>query len=113
MGEFDWGTYDYKTEGGGQFVDETYVILAIAKGSTFAITAVRDDDENTYNGKVKPRWLIDFVDDEGEEKTRGINKGIEDRDTRFSRLQQTLAATGEPIQARFVKVGKAYDIAGA
>lgn len=113
MGDFDWGNYDYKTEGGGQYVDETYVILSIAQGKTIQITGIRDDDSNMYNNKPKPRWLVDFVDDEGEEKTRSISKGIPERDTRLRRLQETLAATGDPIAARFCKVGRAYDVTGA
>lgn len=113
MADFDWGNYDYKTEGSGQYVDETYVILSIAKGDVFQITGIRDDDANTYNGKPKPRFLVDFIDSEGEEKTRGFSKGIPERDTRLRRLQETLAATGEPIAARFCKVNKAYDVIGA
>jgi hypothetical protein len=113
MAGFDnWGSYDYTTDGGA-FVDETYVILSIANGDVFQITGVRDDDTNSYNGKPKPRYLVDFIDKTGEEKTRGFSKGIPERDQRLKHLQETIAATGEPIAARFVKVNKAYDVAGA
>ena len=112
MGEFDWGSYDYKTEG-GNFMKEEDVILAIALGKTFLVTGIRDDDANTYNNKPKPRFLVDLIDDEGTERTRSISKGVTERDTRLKRLQATIAETGEPISIRFCKVGQAYDVTGA
>ena len=112
MPEFDWGSYDYKTEGGA-YMKEEDVILSIAMGKTFLVTGIRDDDSNTYNNKPKPRWLVDLIDEEGEEKTRSISKGVPERDTRLKRLQETIAASGEPIKVRFTKVGRAYDLTGA
>jgi hypothetical protein len=106
----DWGEY---TEGaGGKFFTESETVLLIASGETFAITGVRDGVSN-YNGQSKPQWLVDVITQDGEERTKGLSKGIDERDARITRLKATLEATGEPISARFVKVGRRIDITGA
>ncbi len=118
MGQFqgEWGEYNYDTSG-GNFMKEDEVILAIALGKVFIITAVRDDDSNTYNNKPKPRFLVDLIDDQGEEHTRGFGKGIPARDARMQAFRKQIEETGEPIEGvRFIKGGsngKAFDITGA
>lgn len=118
MSDFNWGSYEYKTEG-GDFLKEEDVQVLIGMKTEILITAVRADDSNTYNNKPSPRWLVDviFTDprtNETVEGTRGFSKGkVEERDDRLRRLGETITATGEPIRAFFTKVGRAYDVTGA
>lgn len=108
MGTFEWGTY---TEGGGgSFVSEVEMMTYIASGIEVAITGVRDGRSARFD---KEQWYVDFTDDKGEERTKSFSKGNSERDGRMARLRDTLAATNEPIAARFIKVGRRYDVAGA
>jgi hypothetical protein len=105
----DWGEY---TEGqtGGAFVKQAEFNAYLAAGTVIAITAVREGHSEKYN---KDQFLVDFIDDAGNEKTKGFTKGNAERDSRMRRLQETLIATGEPISARFTKVGNRNEIVGA
>ena len=106
----DWGSY---TEGGGgEFIDTTDFLLLVKTGETVFLTGIRDGISN-YNNKSQPQYLVDFTLADGTEKTKGFSKGITERDVRMERIRETLATTGEPMEARFIKVGRRNDIAGA
>lgn len=107
---FDWGNETYTEGGGGDFLSEEETLRFVVSGEAFAITAIREGRSAQYN---KDQWLVDFLTNSGEEKTRGFTKGNSERDDRISRLKKTLEETGEPIQARLIKVGRRYDVAGA
>ncbi len=110
MAGFDnefWGSYT--EQDGGDFVTEYEMLGYIAKGETLLLTGVR-----TYEGgQYGPQWQVDFTDAAGEEKTKSFKKGIVERDARIQRVLDTLEATGEPIAARFIKIGRRHDITGA
>jgi len=108
MGTFEWGTY---TEGaGGSFVKENEMLAYIVNGTPVAVTGVREGVSQQYKSE---QWLVDFVDDQGEDRTKSFNKGNPERDGRMMRLKETIEATGEPVEAKFIKVGKRYDVTGA
>lgn len=109
MAEFEWGTYT-EGSGGGAFVKRAEFDAYVAAGTVVAITAVRDGHSAQYN---KDQFLVDFIDDTGEEKTKGFTKGNAERDGRMRRLQETLKASGDPIAARFIKVGNRNEVVGA
>lgn len=107
---FNWGDYT-EGAGGGEFLTEEETLKLVVSGEAFSITGVRDGTSGVQYGS-KPTYVLDFVTGDGEDKSKSFTKGINERDARFERIKSTLAATGEPITARLIKVGRRYDITG-
>lgn len=106
MAGFEWG--EYTESSGGDYIDETRMLTFIVSGEVFAITAVREGQ-----GQYGPQWNVDILTDGGEELTKSFAKNNAERNDRITRLRDTIQATGEPIAAKFIKVGRRYDITGA
>lgn len=102
---FDWGKEEYTPSSGGQFVDGKLFKKWLYNEETVYVTAIREDDTHQFQGRVQPQWLIDFVGPDGEEHTKGVGKGNDERDARFRRIINTIDANGgEPFECRFVEV---------
>jgi hypothetical protein len=113
MSGFNWDGETYtEGEGGGEFISEDEFDKLRVLDATVYVTGVREGISNYEPTKPKEQWLLDFVTPEGEDKTKGYIKGNAERDARFQRIKNTLAADpSEPIAISFVKVGRRNDIA--
>jgi len=109
MAEFPWGEETYTESSSGDFIDEKTFNKLVYLDATVQVVAIREG-VSTFNNKETPQWLVDFITPEGEEYTKGLAKSNEERNDRMRRLLATLEATNEPIEARFIKVGKRFDI---
>lgn len=109
MAGFDWGQETYTESSGGDFIKEMEFNKLLYTDATVQIIGVREG-VSTYNDKPKPQYLVDFVAPDGEEYTKGFSKSNEERNARIARIASTLEATGEPVEARFIKVGRRNDI---
>lgn len=103
---FNWeGETFTESEEGGAFIKEEAFNRLIYTDAIVSITGIREGVSN-YNNVAKPQWLVDFIAPDGEEYTKGITKGNEERDGRMLRFQKTIEATGEPIDSTPFKVGR-------
>lgn len=110
MPGFDWGNETYTESSGGDFIGEAEFNKLIYTDAVVQIVAVRDG-VSTFNNKEQPQFLVDFVDPDGEDKTKGFAKSNEERNARIERIRNTLDQSGEPVEASFIKVGRRNDIA--
>jgi hypothetical protein len=110
MGEFNWGGETYTEGAGGNFVESKLFDKLMANDTTVSIYAIRSDDQAMYQNRPAPAWLVDFYAPDGEEYTKSLGKGNSERDARMLRLTATIEATGEPIDARFGKIGKRIEV---
>jgi hypothetical protein len=101
--EFDWSKEKYAE--GSHFVSELEKLTYINNGTTLLIFAIREGE-----GKFGPQYYVDFSGPDGEKKTVGFKKGVEERDDRLERLKATLSSSGEPIKVRLTKIGRRYDL---
>jgi hypothetical protein len=116
MGFFD----EYVDEGGSGLYIAGEEKLAIAQsGVPFEITEVIDDDENVYNGKVSPRFVLvlELPDPEtGEPRERRLGfpkkSGVESRDKMLAQMYAFIEGNPEhdPIMVTLSKVGRAFII---
>lgn len=109
---FDWDAETYTEGGNGVFIKEAEFNKLVYTDATVQIVEIREGISN-YNNKEKPQWLVDFISADGEEYTKGISKGNEERDARINRIKSTLESSGEPFECRFVKIGRRFDIGKA
>lgn len=111
MGGFNWDAEEYtESEGGGDFLNEDEFDKLRLLDAVLYATAVRED-VNTYEGKTRERFLLDFVDPEGKDKTKAFIKGNAERDARIRRIQNTLLADPEePFAFSFGKIKKRHEI---
>lgn len=105
---FNWdGETFTESEGeGGAFIKEDDFNRLIYTDAIVSIVAVREGVSNYDPRRPKEQWLVDFIAPDGEEYTKGITKGNEERDARIRRFQATLEASGEPIDSTPFKVGR-------
>ena len=112
MGFFD--TYE-DTGGGGVYIkgDEKKVIAE--SGIPFTVTEVINDDENMYEGKKQPRFVL-VIDlpsaqtGEPEERKLSFPKGtVESRDRMLSQMAAYLATDSpEDVVVKLAKVGRSF-----
>lgn len=111
MAEFPWGEETYTEGAGGDFISEADFNKLIYTDAVVQIVGVREGMSPGFNGGApQAQYLVDFVDPEGEDKTKGFAKSNEERNSRIARIATTLEATGEPVEASFIKVGRRNDI---
>lgn len=104
----DWSKQTYTEAKGGDYVKEDEWNRLVYTDAVIEITSIRDDDENQYNGKPAPRYLVDFVHPSGETRTKSIAKGNEERNERLEGFRELIEA-GETILTTPIKVGKRDD----
>lgn len=105
---FNWDGETYtESEEGGAFIKEEAFNRLIYTDAIISIIAIREG-VSTFDPKhPKEQWLVDFISPiDGEEYTKGITKGNEERDARIRRFQATIEATGEPLDSTPFKVGR-------
>ena len=108
---FAWDQEVYTESAGGEFVDKKVFAKLMANDTTVEIVEIREGISPGYNGGApRPQWLVDFITPDGEEYTKGIDKGNEERNDRVRRIASTIEATGQGVQARFDMIGKRQDI---
>jgi hypothetical protein len=104
---FNWDGETY-TEGedGGAFIKEEPFNRLIYTDAILSIIGIREGVNNYDPKHPKEQWLVDFIAPDGEEYTKGIGKGNEERDARIRRFKATIEATGEPLDSTPFKVGR-------
>ncbi len=106
-----WDTY--VDEGGGGYVSADEKAAMIANGVVFAITSVREDDENQFQGKPSPRFVTtvlipNALTGEEEERILPFAKivGGSSRDRQLEAMAEFLdSGEAESVSARLGKVG--------
>ncbi len=113
MGFFD----EYVDEGGGSLYIKAEEKTAIAQaGIPFVVTGVKDDEDNVYNGKKQPRFVVvlELPDPEtGEPQERYLSfpkgTGVDSRDKMLAQLGEYLTRDdAEEVTLKLTKVGRAY-----
>lgn len=113
MGFFD----EYVDEGGSGLYIKAEEKLAIAQaGIPFEVTEVVDDEDNMYEGKKSPRYVVVLQlpnpeTGEPEERRLGFAKGtgVESRDRMLAQLGAWLEANPETaVRVKLAKVGRAF-----
>ena len=105
---FNWDGEQY-TESeyeGGAFIKQDDFDRIRLTNQVVSITGIREGVSNFDPKRPKEQWLVDFIAPDGEEYTKGVTKGNEERDARMKRFQATLEASGEPIESTPFKVGR-------
>jgi hypothetical protein len=110
ISEFNWDGETYTPSAGGDFISEEDFNRLIYTDAVVLITDVREG-ESQYDKKEAPKaqWLVDFVTEKGDEYTKGMTKGNDERDGRIERIKATIEATEEPVESSPVKVGRRFD----
>jgi hypothetical protein len=108
--EFSWDKETYTPGAGGDFIKPDDFDRLRLTDAVVLITGIREGISNYDPKQPKEQWLVDFITADGEEYTKGMTKGNEERDDRIKRVAATIEATGEPKEVSFIKVGKRYDI---
>lgn len=104
---FNWdGETFTESEEGGAFIKEDAFNRLIYTDAIVSITGIREGISNFDPKHPKEQWLVDFIAPDGEEYTKGVTKGNEERDARIARFQKTIEATEEPIDSTPFKVGR-------
>ncbi len=105
---FNWDGEQYTEQEyeGGEFIDAEKFNKLLYTDAVLIITGIREGVSNFDPKKPKEQWLVDFIAPDGEEYTKGLSKGNEERDDRLRRFAATIAATGEPLESTPFKVGK-------
>lgn len=105
---FNWDgeTFTETEYEGGAFITEDKFNRLIYTDAIVSIIAIREGVSNFDPKKPKEQWLVDFIAPDGEEYTKGLTKGNEERDGRMKRFQATITATGEPLDSTPFKVGR-------
>jgi hypothetical protein len=111
MGEFNWDGETYTKTDSGDFISEEAFNKLVYTDAIVFVTGFRKGESN-FDKKKGPQeqHLVDFMTDDGEEFTKGLGVGNDERDARFARLAATIEASGEPLEASWVKVGKRFDL---
>ena len=105
---FNWDgeTYTEQEYEGGAFIKGDDFDRIRLLNQVVQIVSIREGVSNFDPKHPKEQWLVDFIAPDGEEYTKGLTKGNEERDDRMRRFQATLEASGEPIESTPFKVGK-------
>jgi hypothetical protein len=86
--------------GDGSYIGKAEKEQLVEDQTPFVITAVEDDDENTFDGRKSPRYVV-TVSLGGEERKLGFGKSQNDssRDRMLAAMQERLATGGdiEPV----------------
>ena len=92
--------------GEGSYIGKAEKAQLIDYETPFVITAVEDDDDNTYDGRKSPRYVV-TVTLGGEERKLGFGKSQNDssRDRMLAAMQERLAAGGDIEPVRLGLVG--------
>lgn len=113
MGFFDEYPQD---SGGGLYIKAEEKAEIANAGIPFVVNEVINDDENVYNGKVQPRFVVvlELPDPEtGEPTERRLSfpkgTGVDSRDKMLAQLGAYLASDkAEEVTLKLTKVGRAY-----
>lgn len=103
---FNWDGEEYTEGGGGAFINKDLFNRFIYTDAVLVITGIREGVSNYDPNKPKAQWLVDFIGPDGEEYTKGLTKGNEERDARIKRIAATIEATGEPVDSTPFYVGQ-------
>jgi len=115
MGFFD----EYVNEGGGEnsYVKSEEKLAIAQSGIPFEVAEVLDDEDNVYEGKKQPRYVLVILltnPATGEEESRKLafpkDSAVESRDSMLRQLHAWMEANpdAEPVKVKLAKIGRAF-----
>lgn len=104
----------------GAFLTKEEKAALAESGMAFEVTAVRDDDLNSFGARyVLELQVVDPASGEPEQKLLGFSKASPDgkaysgRNSQLEAIKAEIARTGESGLAKLVKIGRMYGLAPA
>jgi len=107
---FDWGAY----KGGGLYLSADEKAALIEGEVEFQISGVRDEPDNSFNGKPAPRFVTEVVlpnplTGEDEDRLIGfpVGSGVDSRDNQLEGMLDYFKSGGAPLDVVLYKGGNA------